>query len=270
MSGVSGHGIFVGRGQDTRPLLADFFRIQSEQERTAMKARWRICVVMVAVLLCTAKLVFAKPQEDRRAQTPRRGPPVLTAEQFQKLVPPGVTFVPDISYREGNESWKLDLVMPEARGDHPRPGIVFIHDGGWMYGNKRGAAQSAVRYAQKGYVCISVCYRLTGEAAYPACIQDVRCAVRWFRAHAEQYNVDENRIDGFDHSAGAHLAAFLGVAGPDPELDDGPYSDQFSPLNAVCSVATPTDFTNWHRPLSQQQSLLQLLVRAGPEETLME
>jgi acetyl esterase/lipase len=163
--------------------------------------------------------------------------------------------------------------MPEKHGDAPRPGLVFVHGGGWRGGDKRRGyfLQGALDYAQKGYVCISVNYRLTGEAPFPACVEDVKCAVRWFRAHAKEYNVDPKRIGGYGNSAGAHLVSMLGLVGPKAGLEgDGPYRDQSSMLNAVCAAATPTDFLNWGRRPANSRGVLRGGLLAGPAETLRE
>ena len=186
-------------------------------------------------------------------------------------IPDGVKLIPDIAYREGKEAWKLDLAMPEERGDAPRPGLVFVHGGGWRGGDKRRGyfLPGALEYAQKGYVCITVNYRLVDEAPFPACVEDVKCAVRWFRAHAGEYNVDPDRIGGYGNSAGAHLVAMLGLAGPDAKLEgDGPYPKQSSLLNAVCASATPTDFLKWGREGGERFRSRGLL--AGPQETFRE
>ena len=199
---------------------------------------------------------------------------MMKAQPLERFrVPPGVKLVPDLAYREGNPMWKLDLAMPEDRSGPPRPAIVFIHGGGWRSGDKRAGYffQGALDYAAKGYVGISVNYRLTGEAPFPACVEDVRCAVRWLRAHAKQYHVDPARIGAYGNSAGAHLVVMLALADkPDPMLDgDAPWREFSSGVQAVCASATPTDFTagigaNTAR-LREQGSLF-----FGPEETLAE
>lgn len=182
---------------------------------------------------------------------PARNHSGLSTEQMLARAPEGVRVVPDIAYREGeSNAWRLDLVMPEEESDAPRPGIVFVHGGGWKSGDKRSGTflNGAFDYAQKGYVCITVNYRLTGEAPFPACIEDVKCAVRWFRANANEYNLDPERLGGYGNSAGAHLVAILGLVGSDAELEgDGPYQDQSSLIQAVCCSATPTDFTLFPR-----------------------
>jgi acetyl esterase/lipase len=71
----------------------------------------------------------------------------------------------------------------------------------------------------------------------------VKCAVRWLRAHAEQYKVDPGRIGAYGNSAGAHLVAMLGVCPPSAGLEgDGPWQEHSSMVQAVVCSATPTSF----------------------------
>lgn len=181
------------------------------------------------------------------AQQNRQRPPLPTDQQIQQRVADGVTFVPNIAYREGHERWKLDLAMPTERGDTPRPAIVFIHGGGWRNGNKRagGFLNPTLAYAAKGYVCITVNYRLVTDDSWRIdhCIEDVKNAVRWLRAHAEEYNVDPNRIGATGNSAGAHLSVMLGICPQDAGMEgDGPYQEFSSAVQAVAASATPTSF----------------------------
>jgi len=160
-------------------------------------------------------------------------------------IPEGVKFIPDIAYREGNDAWKLDLAMPEAMGDKPRPALVIIHGGGWRNGDKRriNFLRPTLEYAGKGYVCVTINYRMLDESPITACIEDVKNAVRWLRAHAEEYNVDPNNIGATGNSAGAHLAVMLGLCPPSAGLEgDGPYQNQSSMVQAVVASATPTSF----------------------------
>ncbi len=181
------------------------------------------------------------------AQQNRRRPPNPTDEQIQSRLPEEVSFVPNLSYREGNEAWKLDLAMPSERGDAPRPAIVFIHGGGWRNGDKRAAAflNPTLAYASKGYVCVTVNYRLVTDDHWRIdhCIEDVKNAVRWLRAHAKKYNVDPNRIGASGNSAGAHLSVMLGLCPQDAGLEgEGPYQEYSSAVQAVAASATPTSF----------------------------
>jgi len=197
--------------------------------------------IFIILAMLVALPVFSQQQQTRQR------PPNPTNEQVQKRVPDGVTFIPNIAYRKGNEAWKLDLAMPKERGNDPRPAIVFVHGGGWRNGDKRAASflNPTLSYAAKGYVCITVNYRLLkgNSRDIDQCVEDVKNAVRWLRAHAEKYNVDPNRIGATGNSAGAHLSVMLGICPKDAELEgEGPYQDYSSMVQAVAASATPTSF----------------------------
>lgn len=168
----------------------------------------------------------------------------------QVQVPENVILKTDIAYRDGNKKWKLDLARPRTPAKQPQPAIVFIHGGGWQSGDKGGGLWRSlpIEYATKGYVCISINYRLLNDGTILDCIADCKCAVRWLRANAKQYNVDPDRIGAFGISAGAHLVSVMGLATREAKLEgDGPFADQSSMVQAVCCAAPPTDFINWKR-----------------------
>jgi acetyl esterase/lipase len=77
-------------------------------------------------------------------------------------------------------------------------------------------------------------------------IQDVKCAVRYLRAHAAEYNLDPQRIGALGASAGGHLVALLGTSDASAGWDVGEYLDQSSRVQAVVAEAVFSDFT---RPL---------------------
>lgn len=199
---------------------------------------------------------------NQRTNTTNRKQSTMSTEDLMKQVPEGVTVVPDIAYREGNEAWKLDLAMPKEKGGKPRPAILFIHGGGWRGGDKRAQAflTPCLEFADKGYVCVTVNYRLLGEAKSIAdCIEDVKCAARWLRANAEKYNVDPKRFGAYGNSAGAHLVSILGLCPKSAGMEgDGPYQNHSSMVQAVVSSATPASFmipmSDRARGTQQQQS----------------
>ena len=211
-------------------------------------------------------------QRFRAKQRPGARPPkVRPGARKPIVVPDNVELATDIAYRDGNDKWRLDLAIPKERGETPRPAVVFVHGGGWRSGDKGGGQWRSLplRFAAQGYVCISLNYRLTDEAPFPACVEDVKCAVRWLRANAEKYNVDPKRIGAYGNSAGAHLVSMLGLVGPDIGLEgDGPYQDQASLVQSVCCSATPTDFTNWGG--ARDNSFLKRGLLAGSDETFAE
>ena len=167
-----------------------------------------------------------------------------------------VKVIDNISYREGeSKSWKLDLAMPENFGTTPRPAIVIVHGGGWRAGSKKDLVYRdlLLDYAFQGYLTISVEYRFDQETPFPACIEDVKCAVRWLRAHAKEYNINPDKIGAFGHSAGAHLVLMLAMSSDNKGLEgDGGWNDYSSKINAVVGGSTPTQIgakrPNWNKP----------------------
>jgi acetyl esterase/lipase len=121
----------------------------------------------------------------------------------------------DVSYNDVSPSCVLDIAEPvDVGSDALRPAVVFIHGGAWSAGSKDDMVfrNLMIDYAKQGYVTLSVEYRFHQETEFPACIEDVKCAVRWLKAHAKEYKVDPERIGCTGHSAGGHLAMMLANA----------------------------------------------------------
>lgn len=123
---------------------------------------------------------------------------------------PTITIQRDLVYgRAGEVDLKLDLYKPGLPG--PLPAIIFVHGGGWVSGDKRNMEPMARYFAERGYVGLSVGYRLAPRFKFPAQIEDIKCAVRWVRANAQQLGVNPERIGAMGSSAGGHLVGLLGV-----------------------------------------------------------
>jgi acetyl esterase len=91
----------------------------------------------------------------------------------------------------------------------PRPGVVFVHGGGFQEGFPEMLTRYAGFLAAEGYVTAAIRYRLSGEACWPAPVEDAKCAVRWMRANARSLGVDPGRIAVAGNSAGGNLAAMV-------------------------------------------------------------
>lgn len=126
-----------------------------------------------------------------------------------------IRFELDVPYDGGeNARRRLDLYRPEKPASGALPVIVFIHGGGWAKGNKSDGAGRLVPFVRSGeYAGVSVEYRLSDEARWPAQIHDCKAAVRWIRANAARYGLDAERIGVWGTSAGGHLALMTGLAG---------------------------------------------------------
>ncbi len=162
--------------------------------------------------------------------------------------PATMTVVSDLVYASPNGSPQaLDVYRPKTPGSPPL--VVLVHGGGWSSGDKQGYRQVATRLTKAGYVAASVNYRLVpaeGGNTFPTQISDVRCAVRWLRAHATEHGIDASRVGALGGSAGAHLVAMLGVGDAASGLDDGTCPAELAAqpvsVKAVVGDYTPTDF----------------------------
>ena len=161
-------------------------------------------------------------------------------------VPDTVKLNADISYAETDKpSQRLDLLLPaRCNTEKPLPVIVYIHGGGWKGGTKEQGRNAVAPFVASGdYAGVSVEYRLSGEAIWPAQIEDCKAAIRWIKAHAKENNLDPEKIGVWGASAGGHLVAMLGVAGDVKELEGtlGKHLDQSSRIACVADYFGPTN-----------------------------
>ncbi|MCC6491830.1 MAG: alpha/beta hydrolase [Pirellulales bacterium] len=159
-------------------------------------------------------------------------------------VPDAVSVQKGIEYgKAGDASLQLDLYSAKDLAA-PAPALVFIHGGGWKGGNRQVYHNYCVRFAERGYVAATVSYRLSGVAPFPAAVEDVKRAVRWLRAHAEELKLDPDHMGVAGGSAGGHLAMMVGYSSDAPQLDgNGESSAVSSRVQAVVDLYGPTDLT---------------------------
>jgi acetyl esterase/lipase len=151
----------------------------------------------------------------------------------------------DIEYAKvGNVSLQLDVLKPKAASDKPRPCIVWIHGGGWQNGNKSGGlGRLAGLVATGDYVGVSVGYRLTDVATWPAQIHDCKAAIRYIRANSDKLGIDANKIGVWGSSAGGHLVSHLGSSGDVKEVEgDLGTTGISSRVACVVDFCGPSDF----------------------------
>src|SRR6185369_11139495 len=127
--------------------------------------------------------------------------------------------------------------------DGPLPAILCIHEGGFRAGKRESYDSQCIRLAERGYVAVTVSYRLAPKYPFPAAIHDVKAAVRWLRANAAKYHIDPERIGVTGGSAGGHLAQFLGVTADVKEFEGDQNPGFASDVACVVNVYGPSDFT---------------------------
>ncbi|QJW98120.1 alpha/beta hydrolase [Frigoriglobus tundricola] len=114
----------------------------------------------------------------------------------------------DIAYSDPKtEKQTLDVYAP-AEGQQ-MPVVVFIHGGGWQSGDKKEVDKKPRAFADRGFVFVSVNYRLLPNATITQMGQDVAKAIRWVRDHAKDYGGAPDALFVTGHSAGAQLAALV-------------------------------------------------------------
>lgn len=151
-----------------------------------------------------------------------------------------------------SEAQELDIYWPDD-GDGPFPVIMSIHGGAFMFGDKRDEPlEPKLEGLKRGYAVVSINYRLSGEATFPALVHDVKAAIRWVRANADAHMFDPGRIAVWGDSAGGYLALMAGVSARVPELDDPSLGnpEQPSDVQAVVAWFPPTDFSRMDEQLA--------------------
>jgi acetyl esterase/lipase len=228
------------------------------------------------------KLVLAElPQNAKRnfKRADANGDGAITlAEHLQFLKrppkapagPAGMKVLLDLPYAgTKNPRQMLDLLLPEKRADKkPLPVLAYIHGGGWRNGSKNGAFSRIGSFIQSGRMAgVSIGYRLSGEAQWPAQIHDCKAAIRWIRANAKKYNLDPDRIAVIGPSAGGHLVAMLGTTGGVKELEGkfGPHLDQSSSVKCVIDFFGPTALLQ----MDDQPGRIKHNARFSPESRLI-
>ncbi len=148
----------------------------------------------------------------------------------------GVTYA-----RYGDRSLEMDIYRPkEVWGQ--LPAVVCIHGGGWAKGTRANHGRVAQALAVRGYVAATISYRLSGEAPFPAAIHDCKAAVRFLRAHADEYGIDGENIGAIGLSAGGHLTALLATSAGAAELEGaGGNPNVSSKIQAAVPMGAQTD-----------------------------
>jgi acetyl esterase/lipase len=156
---------------------------------------------------------------------------------------PAATYA-DVPYATVSASQALDIWIPTT-GSGPFPLVIFIHGGAFQGGDKAMEGGNVAAVLDAGYAAASLNYRLSGEALFPAAVQDVKAAVRFLRANAGEYGLDPDRFAAWGESAGGNLVSLLGTTGDQATIFDDPAlgnADTSSAVQAVVDWYGPTDF----------------------------
>jgi acetyl esterase/lipase len=158
----------------------------------------------------------------------------------------GVKAVRNITFAEyPKKNMKLDVIKSiDARPGDRRPGILQIHGGGWVVGDKREQGLPLLNHlAANGWVGINANYRMSPKATFPDHLVDPKKAIAWYREHADEYGADPDFLCVTGGSAGGHLCALVALTANDREYQEG-----FEAVDTTMRAAVPFygvyDFTN--------------------------
>jgi acetyl esterase/lipase len=139
----------------------------------------------------------------------------------------------------------LDILQARAPALKNRPGVIVIHGGGWMQGEKETVVERfCVPFIQHGFVVADVEYRLAKVAAAPAAVSDVLNATKWFHDHAAEYKVDADHIVVTGESAGGHLALMVGMTPASADLGPATKIAAIIDFYGIADVADQMDGAN--------------------------
>lgn len=171
-----------------------------------------------------------------------------TAPASKPVLPPapeGVTIRQDVSYLAPDRDEKLDLYLPSNRDKSTRsPAVLIIHGGGWVNGDKAAGREFNIgtTLALHGYVAASVNYWMHGKDRWPTNLHDCKNAVRYLRKHADELQIDPDRIGVIGGSAGGHLALMVAYTNDVTELEPAqPYPGVSDRVGCVVDMYGITD-----------------------------
>ncbi len=119
----------------------------------------------------------------------------------------------DLVYADQSRPLRWNVYKP-ATGAGDAPVVLVIHGGGWRAGDRAMMADACTAYARRGFVAIAPEYRLLGEAAWPAALEDIKLAVQAVRTQSGELGTSSNHIFLNGFSAGAHLSLLTASALP--------------------------------------------------------
>ncbi len=172
-------------------------------------------------------------------------PPADTSHIIRKFL--------DISYAPLSPAQKLDIYLPDE-GVGPFPVIIAIHGGAFMGCDKADMqVLPMLEGLKRGYAVVSINYRMSGEAQFPALVHDAKAAVRWVRANSKRYKFDLQRIAAWGGSAGGYLVTMLGVSAGNRDLEDLGLGNPEQPCHVQAVVAwyAPTNFLKMDEYLTE-------------------
>ena len=174
-----------------------------------------ICIITLIVFhisgFCQEKKIIVKPYSiESTYEKLKKKYPFITP--IKPIVSNKIKSKENIVYLKiGKTQLKADVYIPQSDHKKTFPTVLLIHGGAWNSGSKENERVMAQHLALNGFVSISISYRLSIEAPYPAAVLDIKSAIKWARKNAKKFHIDPDRLAILGASSGAQLATLVGV-----------------------------------------------------------
>jgi acetyl esterase/lipase len=198
-----------------------------------MKKSLKWLLILLAVGLCGLTLYAYSWVRQYQA---------LTDDETEITLTPDVA---DLTYcAPDGVPLKMDLYFP-VDSQAPWQVLVYAHGGSFTGGDKRKGSGviDIPAMTARGYAVAAINYRLMSDCPFPAEVLDAKCAIRFLRAHAAEYQLKTEKIGIWGGSAGGHLVAMVGLTNDNPAFDTEEYLEQSSRVEVVVEMFGPTDLT---------------------------
>ena len=162
----------------------------------------------------------------------------LTQEKIKSIV--NVTYSQPVSYFRKNIKLEMDILKPNREGKYPT--VLFVPGGSFAHSYKENYLQQRLEIAKAGYVVASMEYRTIPDGVFPQSLEDVKAAIRFLKANADEYGIDKGKIALMGESAGGYLVAMAGVTSGTTNFDRGANLSENSDVQAVIDIYGVTDF----------------------------
>ena len=143
-----------------------------------------------------------------------------------KQTVPRVDYVSNVVYKQINtpnshQSLVLNMLLPKLKDNAPAPVVMFVKGSGFTAMNLDGFMQQRMYLAEKGFAVIEAETRVVPQATFPAQTIDLKAAIRFVRAHAEEFNLDVKKIGVWGDSSGGWAATVAATSNGVKDFEEG-------------------------------------------------